>query len=136
MAIIEEPSEEARAGWKAWVAERPDRVRAVAERFEPWRLYHLKSSGHRVVLTSFNEHADGRVTLRVDVLARFNALAFERNVFGVDPDDLEECDLPAPSEPVGAAIPQEDVQAFTTDQLKAVVEQIRSLERRGPIGDS
>lgn len=38
MAVIGEPSDEAREGYKAWVAERPANVRAVAERFEPWRL--------------------------------------------------------------------------------------------------
>lgn len=56
----------------------------------------MRSTGHRVVAISFGEEeGTGRVVMRVAVLARFNpGLTFERQVFGIDPDDLEECDLP------------------------------------------
>lgn len=107
MARVHEPTAEQEAGWAAWVAERPPAVRAVAERFDPWSLYRLKSSGHRVLIYSFDE-ADP-VTLTVDVLARYNQLAFERRVFGIPPDDLEPCEPPAADEPVGAALTQEEV---------------------------
>lgn len=98
MAIIREPSAKQRREWCKWVKSRPPAVRAIAERFEPWRLYRLTSSGHRVTIYSINE--DG--TLTVFVSGEFNAVAFERRVFGINPDDLIECNLPGPDEPLGS----------------------------------
>lgn len=69
------------------------------------RAGHLKDSGHRVTLYSVDEPEDGSPpTLKVDVLGRFNLLAFDRRVFGVSPSDLEECDLPGDDEPIGAVL--------------------------------
>lgn len=96
-----EPTAEQLQGWKDWVADRPEEVRTVAERFDPWTLYRLKSSGHRVTVGAFDEEQDGKVTLRVNVTGEFNFVTFERSVFGVNPDDLEECDLPGPDETLG-----------------------------------
>lgn len=111
MANYFEPTEENRTKWTAWVAERPPLVRVVAERFFPWKLYRMKSTGHRVTVVSFEDHFDDSVTLKVAVTGRFNLVAFERVVFGVDPDDLEECDLPAEGEPVGSAgLPAREVR--------------------------
>ena len=121
MANIQEPSEAARHDWNAWVAGRPPAVRAVAARFEPWKLYRLRSTGHRVTLVSFAEQPGGVVTLKVQVNARYNFVAFERNVFGVDPEDLEECDLPAEADPVGSVLSQDDVEAMSPDQLRAAL---------------
>jgi hypothetical protein len=50
-----------------------------------------------VFLHSFAE--DGTVT--VIVSGRFNHTMMERQVFGVHPDELKECDLPEPDEPLG-----------------------------------
>ena len=97
-----QPTPEQAQGWESWVAERPDNVREVARRFDPWTLYRLKSSGHRVTVGAFDEEEDGRVTLRVNVSGEFNFVTFERSVFGIDPNDLEECDLPGPDEPLGS----------------------------------
>src|SRR5262245_52877430 len=109
MARIHEPTSEEEAGWKEWVASRPPAVRKVAERFDPWTLYRMKSTGHRVTLYSFGEGRDGcKVSLTVNVLGAFNLVTFERRVFGIDPDDLEPCDLPEANEPVGAAFTKED----------------------------
>jgi hypothetical protein len=69
----------------------------------------MKSTGHRVTLYSSGEAEDGKVTLTVVVSAEFNMLAFERRVFGIDPDDLEACDLPAAEEPCGAVLSQDEV---------------------------
>jgi hypothetical protein len=102
MARWYEPTPDNIAAWNAWVTERPERVRQVAERFTPWTLYRMKSTGQRVVLCSFGESTDDTpVTLTVSVTGKFNAVAFERNVFGIPPEDLEECDLPAPGELLG-----------------------------------
>lgn len=113
-----EPSPEQYAGYLEWVASRPEHVRKVATRFEPWKLYRMKSTGQRVVVYSFAD-ADP-VTLTVGVLAEFNLLAMERRVFGIDPDDLEECDLPGSDEIVGAAMTQEEVHD-NIDQLRVEV---------------
>jgi hypothetical protein len=123
MARFTEPTAEQEAGWKEWVASRPEPVRKVAERFEPWSLYRMKSTGQRVTLYSFGEANDGSaVTLTVNVTGQFNAVAFDRQVFGIDPDDLEPCDLPAPTEPTGTALTDEaDIKAYVDATRPAVL---------------
>jgi len=106
MARIVEPTQAQVEEWKAWVAERPEVVREIAERLEPWSLYRLKTTDQRVTLYSISE--DGTVT--VDVTGQFNRLLFERRVFGIDPDDLEPCELPTPGEPLGMELSQEEAE--------------------------
>lgn len=110
MARIYEPTKEQAGAWKEWVSARPDVVRAVAERLDPWSLYRMKSTGNRVGnrVTLYSISEDGTVT--VDVTAEYNFLSFERRVFGVLPDDLEPCDVPAPTELVGALLTNQDVE--------------------------
>ena len=96
-----EPTAEQIAGYQSWLALLPPRVRAVARRFNPWTVYRLKTTGHRVLIYSFSSHDEDPVTLTVGVSALFNLVVFERAVFGIKPEDLEECELPAPDEPVG-----------------------------------
>ena len=117
MARIQEPTPEELAGYRAWVASRPPAVRAVAERFDPWSLYRLKSTGQRVVIRSFSELVD--VTLTVLVSGDFNAIAFERAVFGINPDNLEPCEFPDPAEPVGALLTQTEVDE-NIDQIRVI----------------
>ena len=108
---------EQEATWRAWVAERPPHVRVIAERLPPNRLYRLMTTGQRVVPQSFQEHeGSDRVTVTVAVLAKFNFVSHERAVFGVDPADLEECDLPEADEPTGdlGLTPDEVVTALAT----------------------
>lgn len=106
MARFVEPEAEHIGLWRDWVASRPPIVRAIAEKLEPWKLYRLKGSGHRVTLYSINENG----TVTVNVTGRFNAVMFERCVFGVDPNDLEECDLPSPGEIVGSLLTDEEAE--------------------------
>lgn len=103
MSNIFEPTEGQIAEWAEWVAERPPAVRVVAEKFFPWKLYRLTSTGHRVTLVSFGETKDGTIALRINVSGDYNALAFERQVFGIAPEELVECDLPGPDEVLGSA---------------------------------
>ncbi len=121
-----DPSDEERAGWEAWLAERPEAVRKVAEKLPPWKLYRLHDSGHRVTLRSIDEGEDDSVTLTVTVSAQFNLIAFERNVFGIKPEDLTECDLPGPDEPVGAAV--NGLESIMSVNERAAAE--REAERR------
>jgi hypothetical protein len=116
MARIIEPTTEQIAEWKAWVASRPDCVRKVAERFDPWSLYQMKSTGHRCTLISFFE--DG--TVKVAITSEFNALMFERQVFGISPDDLVPCDLPGENEMVGSLLSDEQVDE-NIDALRVMV---------------
>lgn len=108
MALIENWSAAQQRVWDKWVAGRPPEVRVLCERFPPNRLYLLRSSGHRVVPLSYSE--DG--TLSVAVSGQFNLVAFERKVFGVKPEDLTECNLPGPDEPVGVALTDEQADEF------------------------
>ena len=122
MAHYVEPTAEQEAGWAEWVASRPDNVRAVAERFNPWTLYRFKDSAQRCTLVSFGAHDDGSVTLTVNVTGQFNLVAFDRSVFGVDPGNLEECDLPTDGEINATMLTDEgDIEAFVDFVRPAVL---------------
>src|SRR5580698_10105167 len=108
MARFCEPTPKQLKGYKAWVRKRPPVVRAVAERFDPWTLYRM--GDHRVYVLSFA--GDG--TLTVAITGQFNRVLFARQVFGVPPDSLEECDLPDEDEVLGLVIAEtteEDIKA-------------------------
>lgn len=117
MARFEEPTPEQLAGWREWVASRPDSVRTVAERLDPWSLYRMKSTGDRVTIASFYE--DG--TVKVNITGEFNSgLLFDHSVFGIEPDDLEPCALPSPSETGGTLMTPDDVRE-NIDALRATI---------------
>jgi hypothetical protein len=101
MARIFEPTPEQLVGYQEWIAGCPAEVRELIRQFDPWTLYRMKSTGHRVTILSFDELEDGSLKLRVNVSSQYNRVIHERNVFGVDSADLEPCDLPGPDEPVG-----------------------------------
>lgn len=84
--------------WTDWVHSLPANLREIATRIRPDTLYCMKSTGQRVYPLSYAE--DGTLTVAVD--GQFNALIFERQVFGIDPSDLIECDLPSKDEPLGS----------------------------------
>ena len=63
-------------------------------------MYSMKPHGQRVTLVSYSENG----TVTVDVSAEWNLVTFQRQVFGVDPANLEECDLPDDDEPTGALL--------------------------------
>ena len=107
-----QPTPAQEKGYRKWVRKLPAVARALAERFDPWTLYRLKSTGSRVTIQSFAD--DG--TMTVAVTGRFNLVTFERQVFGIAPDELEECDLPPADEPVGAALTHQEA----TDNLDAL----------------
>jgi hypothetical protein len=113
MANIFEPTEQQKSEWDEWVKSRPDRIREIAEKVFPWKLYKLKNGGHRVTVYSIDEPKDKNTipTLKVTVSGDYNLVVFERTVFGIKLEDLEECDLPSPDEPVGSMdIPIEFLQ--------------------------
>lgn len=97
MAKIYEMSAEELNQFNTWVAQKPKVIQEMIKSHPPDRLYKI-SSGHRVIINSYCE--DGTVT--VAVLASYNKILFERNVFGIDIHTLQECDIPDPNENLGA----------------------------------
>ena len=102
MARWKEPTEHNIRGYTEWIATRPEAVQAVARRFDPWTLYRMKSTGQRVCVIGFDEMEAGGVCVRVEVSGDFNFVTHERQVYGIDPDDLVECDLPTAAEITGS----------------------------------
>lgn len=131
MANIYEPTEEQKALYAEFVATRPEAVRLVAERFPPWTLYRIKGSGHRCHVYSFGEAEDGSVSLTVSVTGQFNAVMFDRNVFGISPEDLEECELPSADEATGTLMSPEAVDE-NIDAMRVMVRP--DLFEMGPAG--
>jgi hypothetical protein len=87
------------AGWNEWVATRPPIIQEMCRRLPPDRLYRIKDA-HRCTIVAYSE--DG--TVRVNVSGEHNFLMFDREVFGINPNDLTECDLPDENEVVGTMI--------------------------------
>jgi hypothetical protein len=114
VANIIEPSEQLQADYEAWVesGDMAPEIKAIALRMPPWKIFRMKSDGHRVTLIGFNN--DGTVT--VNISGKFNLIIFERNVFGIDPDDLEECELPSRAEDVGSILKtDEEISSYMND---------------------
>jgi hypothetical protein len=63
MARFTEPTQEQLTRWNEWVDSRPEVIQKLCARFDPWSLYKLKTTGHLVTLSSFNE--DNTVTVNV-----------------------------------------------------------------------
>lgn len=119
-----EPTDEQRAAWVSWCAERPPEIREVAERFPPWSLWLLNEQ--RVYPVGYSEPDPPKfpgVTLRVMVSGEYNFVMMEREVFGVDPASLTPADMPTPHEPVGSmdinAGEAARVMAMTPDEQRA-----------------
>ena len=109
MAKVIEWSKDQKKAWEEWVSARPQIIKDLCNRFPPYNLYRLKGSGHRVTLFSYSEEG----TMTVNVSGEYNAVIFDRQVFGIKPNDLQECDLPEPDEVIGTFLTEEeDVNEF------------------------
>jgi hypothetical protein len=120
MVALREVTEEMKAGWLKWGEGRPQVIRDAVAKYNPWTLYRLKSTGQRGTLYSFSE--DGTCTM--EITGKYNLLTFDRMVFGIKLDDIEECDLPPEGEPVG--------EMLTTDQEKLDFINMRRAELGNP----
>lgn len=120
MAVIQEIKDEfLTKESQAWIAERPARIRDMITRNPPYILYRYKPTNHRCFIIGYCE--DGKV--RIAITGEYNAIAFGRTVFGVDPGDLEECDFPAPDEPLGdlseeIGLTAEEIIAFAKSKIE------------------
>lgn len=130
MANFYEMSEEGAREYEKWLAERPALVRKICERLPPNKLYRMKTTGQRVTLHSVNENG----TVTVDVTAEYNLLDFETQVFGVDPGNLEECDLPKPDEPVGVLLEDPELVAKYIEAIRPHVLAARRADPNDPFG--
>lgn len=107
--IVYPRSPEQEQAWNEWVATRPLPIQILCEQFPPNRLYRMKSTGQRVTIYAYYENN----TVDVNITRQFNYHIYDRRVFGVDVGNLEECDLPAPDEPLGALLTEEqDIRVF------------------------
>lgn len=79
--------------WSEWVASRPKVIQDMCAVYKPNVLYELKTTGQRVYLTSMNE--DGTVTVQVTPEYNPHTIFADHAVFGINPSDLVETDLPA-----------------------------------------
>lgn len=103
--------------WDEWVAARPESIRRMCHAYPPNLLYRMGDSRHRCTIYSY--HENGKVT--VSVTGQYNAVAFARNVFGIDPESLVECDLPGDDEVLGEVCTQTeavDLMAFIKQQMR------------------
>lgn len=102
--------------WGKWLQERPPEIREMCRKFPPNLLYRMEETGHRVTIHSYSE--DGTVTVNVD--GDFNSVMFDRQVFGVSPESLKECDLPGDQERVGTVLTnKDDVEAYVEAVARA-----------------
>lgn len=90
MILWFKPTDKQIAEWKRWLDERPSHVRAVAERFNPWTLYRLTTTGQRCSVIGFHETTDPSKPVTAYIHAENPTLgrATARNVFGIDPATL------------------------------------------------
>lgn len=88
-ALWNDPSDEQRAAYVEWLAQRPDHIRWIARNFDPWTMYRLKATGQRVQLLGFDEMQDGRVTLRIYAERAELPGITGVQVFGINPDEIE-----------------------------------------------
>lgn len=119
MANVYEPTKEQIKELAEWRKSKPPVVRAMIDKLPPWKLYKLADTNNRVTLYSYSE--DGTVT--VAVTGEYNLVSFERMVFGIDPDDLTETDLPSPDEELGAVFTKEEMDKGGQPLLKAIMDQ-------------
>ncbi len=85
MSVLEELQE------SKWFLSRPKKVQEVILKYPPGSKYKLESSGHIVILYSYEEEENGDCEkCSVLVLHEYNpGLLFERKVFGIDLKDLQ-----------------------------------------------
>ena len=101
-------TDEEKKVWDEWVSSRPDIIKNLCIKFPPNLLFKMKDTGHRVTVYSYSDDN----TMTVNVTGKYNVLTFDRRVFGIKPEDLEECNIPKDSETVGTIITKpEEVEA-------------------------
>lgn len=83
--------------WEKWLSTRPQVIQDMAAKLPPDHLYQLLPNGNRCTIYAYNEDE----TVTVIISGEYNRILFGRNVFGISPADLIECELPGPDEELG-----------------------------------
>lgn len=78
--------------WDNWVNSRPPVVAEMARKLPPFTLYRMKSTGQIASIYSYSE--DRTVTVYISGENNPGMIVLDRQVFGIDPDDLEPCERP------------------------------------------
>ena len=73
-----------------WIKDKPDVIKKLYHSHPPDRLYMLTTIDLRVTLISYEESG----TMTVEISNDFNNVFFERQIFGIKPETLVECDMP------------------------------------------
>lgn len=91
---------EMRRDWTAWLAGRPDAVRAVAEKFDPTMCYRnpAHKRGH-YRLYSVEEPKDAGAPITISMAHLDDSFLPSFRVFGLDPNDFELCGCLADERP-------------------------------------
>ena len=97
MAKIIEWNDLEKHQWKKWLNSCPPIIKNLAEKFPIDRLYLYKPTSHRATIASY--YLDG--TLSLNITGQYNRILFSRKVFSVNPENIEECDLPSEGEDLG-----------------------------------
>lgn len=108
MAKIMEWTAEQRQQWDAWVASRPPKIQEMCSLWPPDRLYLMKHTGQRCTIAAYAENG----TVRVQITGQYNLHDFDKEVFGVDAQNLVECDLPAPGEALGVLLSDIETEEY------------------------
>lgn len=101
-----------------WLKDRPQIIKDMAADYPPNVLYRLKTTGQRVTLVSYGEDR----TVRVAVRGEYNLVPVERDVVGVELGDLEECQLPTESEPLGVIFTEPEEVAKYHELVRKTLE--------------
>lgn len=86
--------------WGLWLRERPQVIKDMAEKLPPNRLYLYKPTGQIGTLMSYAENGTVRAAFSNDLNFQVSTPG-GRQVFGLSPDDFEECDYPPVDKLVG-----------------------------------
>lgn len=123
MARFHHPTPEQEDDWRRQVMSMSPELAAaaVANTLDPWTLYRMSSTGDRCTLQSLYLVEGGGVQVTVAVTGEFNAVPFDRQVFGVDPAELTPCELPHPAALTG--------RVLTTAQVDDNIDLLRVMVR-------
>lgn len=104
--------------YNKWLKSRPRTIQKLCQKCPPDRLYRIRDTGERCYIVAYSEDR----TIRVAITGKYNYTMIDKTVFGLLPEDLEECDGPEPDEKIGTVFTeQKDIDNYI-DLLKKIHE--------------
>lgn len=112
-----------------WIKECPGAITEMVASHPGNKLYKMKQTGQRCEIHAYSEDR----TVTVLITGKYNRLICDRTVYGVPIDDLEECDLPGPDEPLGSLLTeQKGIDAYVEAIRPQILAQMAKNTRREP----